>query len=422
MFLRLVYQSFRRQGRHKLLAAAAVALGVTVATAMLAVATHIGDRINYELRSYGANLVVYPQEDTLDVEIGGVNLKPAGAGAFLDERDLPKIKGIFWRHNVVGFAPMLPAQAQLLYGRHLRAVEVVGTYFDQELTVGKQTFRTGVRTTHPWWKVEGEWPQDASRDVLVGTSLAAELGLKPGDDIVFFNGPFARISGVVTSGGPEDAGMVAPLAFAQELLGRPHAVRRVLVSALTRPEDDFARRDPSTMTPEMRDRWYCSPYANSIAFQLQEVIPHSRAEQVRQIAQNEGVVLSRIEGLMLLIAVAALAAAALAVSAAMATALLQRHSEVGLMKALGAGPASIASLFLVEAALLAVIAGPLGYAAGSLLADRIGLSIFGAAVPLQPVVFPFVLLLAVIVTMVGSAASIRRAALLQPSLVLRGGA
>lgn len=421
MFLRLVYQSFRRQGRQKLLAAAAVALGVTVATAMLAVATHIGDRINVELRSYGANLVVYPQEDTLDVEIGGVNLKPAGAGAFLDERDLPKIKGIFWRHNVVGFAPFLTTRVRVETGGSPREVELLGTYFDKQLSMGNDTFRTGVRTTHPWWRVAGDWPADDSRDVLIGAALAAQLSVAVSDTATL-GGHSLRVSGILTTGGAEDAAVVAPIALVQEQLRRPHAVRRVLVSALTRPEDDFARRDPATMTPELRDRWYCSPYANSIAFQLQEVIPHSRAEQVRQIAQNEGAVLSRIEGLMLLIAVAALAAAALAVSAAMATALLQRHTEVGLMKALGAGPASIAVLFLVEAALLAVMAGPLGYLAGSLLADRIGFSIFGAAVPLQPVVFPFVLILAVIVTMAGSAASIRRAVTLEPSLVLRGSA
>ncbi len=76
MFVRLVYESFRRQKRRKLLAGAAITLGVTVATAMIAVATDIGDKINRELRTIGANLLITPQEDTLDVEIGGVNLKP----------------------------------------------------------------------------------------------------------------------------------------------------------------------------------------------------------------------------------------------------------------------------------------------------------------------------------------------------------
>src|SRR5215468_9055495 len=113
MFARLLYESFRRQKRRKLLAAVAITLGMTVATAMIAVATDIGDKINRELRSYGANLLVTPQEDTLDVEIGGVNLKPPRDGNFLSEADLPKIKGTFWRHNIVGFSPMLPVNISI---------------------------------------------------------------------------------------------------------------------------------------------------------------------------------------------------------------------------------------------------------------------------------------------------------------------
>src|ERR1700678_1943063 len=108
MFVRLVYESFRRQKPRNMLAGAAITLGVTVATAMIAVATDIGDKINRELRTIGANLLVTPQEDTLDVEMGGVNLKPPSDGAFLNEADLPKIKGTFWHNNIIGFSPMLP--------------------------------------------------------------------------------------------------------------------------------------------------------------------------------------------------------------------------------------------------------------------------------------------------------------------------
>src|SRR5512137_2526598 len=118
MFPRIVYESFRRQARRKLLAGIAITLGVGVATAMIAVATDIGDKISRELRTYGANLIVTPQEDALDVEIGGVNLKPPSDGAYLDEADLPKIKGMFWRHNIVGFAPMLPVSVSLGDGKN----------------------------------------------------------------------------------------------------------------------------------------------------------------------------------------------------------------------------------------------------------------------------------------------------------------
>src|SRR4029079_14991611 len=103
MFVRLVYESFRRQTRRKLLVAIAVTLGTTVSTAMIGIATGIGDKISRELRTYGANLVVTPEEDTLDVQIGSVNLKPSGTGAYLVEAALPKIKGIFWRNNITAF-------------------------------------------------------------------------------------------------------------------------------------------------------------------------------------------------------------------------------------------------------------------------------------------------------------------------------
>ena len=112
MFPRLVFESFRRQKRRKLLAGAAITLGVAVATAMIAVATDIGDKINRELRTIGANILVTPQEDTLDLEIGGVNLKPPSDGAYLNEADLPKIRGTFWHHNIVGFSPMLPVNVK----------------------------------------------------------------------------------------------------------------------------------------------------------------------------------------------------------------------------------------------------------------------------------------------------------------------
>src|ERR1700722_12019579 len=273
MFPRLVYESFRHQARRKLLAAIAITLGVAVATAMIAVATDIGDKINRELRSYGANLLITPQEDTLDVEVGGVNLKPPSDGAFLNEADLPKIRGTFWHNNIVGFSPMLPVTVKAGAVGNSQDVTLVGTYFNKPLTFGKQDFATGVKITHPWWKVEGIWPDDNSQNILAGARLAAKLGKKTGDTLAL-DGRQLTISGILSTGAAEDDQIVAPLALAQEILGKPGAVRRVYVSALTKPQDALAIQDPRTMTPEVRDRWYCSPYVQSIAYQLQEVIPH----------------------------------------------------------------------------------------------------------------------------------------------------
>jgi putative ABC transport system permease protein len=385
---------------------------------MIAVATDIGDKISRELRSYGANLIVTPQEDTLDVQIGGVDFKPPSDGAYLNEADLPKIKGMFWRNNIVGFAPMLPVSVSV-NDANAKDLTLLGTYFSKHLQFGKEDFTTGVRITHPWWKVQGAWPDDNSSDVLLGERLAAKLGRKAGDEITIA-GQSHRVVGILSTGGAEDNQIVAPLALAQQILGKPGAVRRLYVSALTKPEDALARRNPKSMNPEMFDRWYCSPYVASIAYQLQEAIPHSHAEQIRQIAQNEGTVLSRIKGLMLLVTFAALLASALAVSAAMATAIFERRTEVGLMKALGAGNISVAALFFAEALLLALIGGVLGFAGGALLARQIGRSIFDSQITIDPVLFPVILAIAVIVTFAGSAMAIRRAVKFDPVYALRG--
>ena len=419
MFVRLVYESFRRQKRRKLLAGAAITLGVTVATAMIAVATDIGDKINRELRTIGANLLVTPQEDSLDVEIGGVNLKPPSDGAFLDEADLPKIKSTFWHNNIVGFAPMLPVNVKIERDGQQQDVTLLGTYFAKQLSFGKDNFTTGVRSTHPWWRVSGAWPGDNSRDILIGEKLAGRLGEKSGNELSV-SGRRLRVSGILSTGAAEDDQIVAPLAIAQEILGKPGAVRRVYVSALTKPEDALARRDPKSLSGPMYDRWYCSPYPQSIAYQLQEAIPHSHAEQIRQVAQNEGTVLTRIEGLIFLITLAALLASALAVSAAMATAIFERRAEVGLMKALGASKLAVASIFFAEATLLALIGGLVGFAAGGLLARQIGHSIFDSQIGIQPVLLPVVLVVAVLVTFAGSTAAIRRAVQLDPVFALRG--
>jgi putative ABC transport system permease protein len=415
MFVRLVYESFRRQTRRKMLVAVAVTFGAAVSTAMIGIATGIGDKITNEFRNYGANLIVTPEEDGLDVQIGSVNLKPASGGSYLDESALSKIKGIFWGNNITALAPELPVNVKV-GGQEFT---LIGTYFSKTLTLGKDQFTTGAPATFPWWKVTGNWPKDESPEVLVGERLAKSLGIQPGSQIDLGGAPH-RVSGVLLTGGVEDGQIVAPLAVAQVLAGQPGKLRTVYVSALLRPEDTFARRNPDTLSPSERDRWYCTPYPQSVAFQLQEVIPHSRAEQIRRVAQNEGNILTRIEGLMLLITLAALFTSGLAVSAAMATAMFERRVEVGLMKALGAGYFPLSMIFVVESVLIACIGGLAGFGIGIVLARELGRTIFGSGIAVQPVLFPVVLALAIGVTFGGSAVAIRRAVKYDPVLALRG--
>ncbi len=428
MFLRLLFESFRRQKRRKSVALLAIALGMSIATAMIALGNDVGDKINQELRTYGANLVLTPIEDTLDVNLGGLDLKPASQGAFIPESDLPKLKSIFWGHNIKGFVPFLSESKTFSSNGRKIDAELIGTYFEQPLRYGKEEFATGARSVNGWWQVTGAWPQDY-RDwpqthdpqVLAGSKLAERAAIKVGDTLDV-GGRKLQVSGILNTGGPEDQAVVAPLHIVQQILGHPGVVRRVVVSALTKPEDAFGRRDPNKMTPVQRDRWYCSPYANSIAFQIHEALPNVRVDQIRQVEQNQGKLLNSVSGMMLLLTFATLLAAALAISAAMAATVLERRNEVGLMKSLGASNGVVASLFFTEAGLLALAGGVIGFLAGAVLVRRIGVNIFGSAIEVHPVVLAVVIFTALLVTFLGSASAVRKAMHFEPAVVLRGDA
>src|ERR1700732_4978672 len=140
MFGRLVKESFVRNPRRKILTAAALVVGMAVATSTLTIALEVGDRLGREFRSLGANLLVRPQSDTLPVEIGGVDYRPVNEGAYLNEADLGKLKTIFWRHNVLGFTPFLDVPITAKANRQdgsLAEVStiLIGTWYEHEVAV-----------------------------------------------------------------------------------------------------------------------------------------------------------------------------------------------------------------------------------------------------------------------------------------------
>lgn len=454
MLTRILRGSMMRRRRRKLLSLLAVTLGIAAATAVATISLDVGDKVNRELRSFGANIAVTPAADSLAVTVGGVDYRPTGSGAYLNEADLVKLRSIFWRNNIVAFAPLdyVPATVQG------RPVILVGSWFDKVMKVSKsEDFRTGLKALHPTWKVNGSWPEDDSEGAtqcLVGRQLAQALGTHVGEiisiriktdnrrskpenngtkiaenthdaasqaSIVHF--PVSRfqlrVSGILETGGAEDSQVLAPLAAVQQAANLQGKIRRVDVSALTKPEDAFARADVTKLSPQDFDRWYCTPYVSSISYQIQRAMPGSEAKPVYRVAATEGRILDRVGALMAILAAAALATAALAVASMMLATVLERRAEIGLLKSLGSTDARVAVIFLLEAALTGLAGGVMGYFLGSLLARVLALQIFGTPVDIQWIFLPAALALALLVTLAGSAWPLSRGLRISPAVVLR---
>jgi putative ABC transport system permease protein len=437
MFLRLVSDSFTRRPRRKLFTGAALALGMAVATAALSVSLDVGDRLAREFRSLGANLIVTPQADSLPLEIGGVDYRPVNSGAYLPESDLPKIKSVFWHNNIIAFAPLLeakvtswtpqfsPASAAFVKPSPTGDAVLIGTWsaHDVKLPDGG-TFATGLSQTNPWWHIDGAWFKDGAAECIVGHAFAKKNSLTIGSPLYLStessDGLPLTVTGIFESGDENDGAVVASMPIVQSYLGKPGQYRKLYVSALTKPEDDFARRDLKTMSRDELERWSCTPYVSSIAYSIQQVLPGSDVRVIRRVAEGEGAILTRVRILLWLVTAASLLAAALAVGASSAASVIERRTEIGLMKALGAASAKVGFLLAAEQLLLAFVGGGVGYAIGILLARILGQTVFGVAPQPSLLVLAVVLVLAAVVTLLGSAIPLRRASRFEPAPILRG--
>ncbi|MDQ2899452.1 MAG: ABC transporter permease [Acidobacteriota bacterium] len=413
MFLRFVAESLRRAPRRKAMTVAAIAMGSAVATSMLGVMLDIGDKVNRELRSVGANILVTPKSSALPIEIAGVRMAPAGQPDFIPEAQIPRIKSIFWQLNITAFAPSLESS--------WRGVPVQGVWFDKLYrTPDGRELRTGARALNPSWSVEGRWPDDGGQECVAGAAVAKRLDLHPGGAVGLF-GQSIPVAGILRTGDQEDDRILVPLAMLQRILNRPGQVDRMQVAALTKPEDEFAHKDPKRMTAAEFERWNCTNYVGSIAHEIEDVLPTTDARPIRRVADNEGKVLSKIGGLMLLIGLAALLSAGLTVWSVMAATLVERRGEIAIMQATGATDWTIAGLFAAEVAIEGFVGGLLGAIAGIQMARWVGRSVFASATDIPGVLAPTVILLSIAVALAGAVQPLRRSLRMDPAVALREG-
>ena len=427
MFFRMIFGTLFRQWKKMLMIAFTIALGASLATAMLSVMLDVGDKVNQELKTYGANITVVPKENSVLSSLYEVEGE-GGTGAYLREDELGNIKTIFWAFNIIDYAPFINASVKLDDGTEVSAV---GTWFNHhmELPTGEQ-LDAGVTSMRSWWEiVDGKWldEQTGSADgAMVGKALAEKLGIKSGDTL-HLNGTVSDISldvvGIFDAGGDEDDKIFMPADTAQSLDGLDGKIDSIEVSALTTPENDLAikaAKDPKSLTIAQYETWYCTAYASSICYQIQEVITDSVASPVRQVADSEGAILEKTQLLMSLITILSLIGAALGICNLVTASVMERSAEMGLMKAIGAQNSSVSGLVLTEITVTAVFGGTAGFFAGWGFAQIIGHSVFGSAITMRPVVIPLVAVLVIIVTLLGCIPAIRMLLRLSPCEVLHG--
>lgn len=426
MFWRMVRRTLFRQRGKMLMIAVTVALGASLATAMINVMLDVGDKVNQELKAYGANITVSPRGASLLDDLYGVEDGAGVNNQFLQEDELGKLKTIFWAYNIVDFAPYLSSSATL--NGSDSTVKLMGTWFDNTMNLPTgEVVQTGMIRLKSWWDLDGSWPQDTESDcAMVGSLIAGRNGIKTGDTItvtVGENTKTLQVKAVFNAGGDEDECIYVPLHTAQALSGNEGKVSSIEVSALTTPDNELSRRaaiNPNRLSVADYETWYCTAYVSSICYQIEEVISDSVAKAVRQVAESEGSILEKTQLLMTLVTILSLIGVALGISNLVTASVMERSAEIGLLKALGAKNWAVSLLVLSAIMITAIFGGAVGYVVGLGFAQMIGQTVFGSAINIRLMSIPLVALLVVIVTLIGSISSIRYLLSLRPAEVLHG--
>jgi putative ABC transport system permease protein len=368
----------------------ALGAGAAVTAALLNLQVDAKRRLTTEFRVLGANVLISPQSAN-------------------DSPDAPKIidQSLF---------ALLPAQndgndvtkAEFLYG----IVDVAAYASDNRTGKSVKTVLVGFATTvgtnyrqHLEKFAPSAIVESKNLDALnvqtceIGQRLASELGVHSGTGLTLKNGDkshYCAISAIRSFGGPEDSQIFFELPATQILLNLPGRVSLIQVSVPGRPESV--------------DRYIAA---------VAKAIPEADVRPVRQFTEAEAKIYNRISGLLTATVAVVLILTALCVMAAMTNVAMERKNDVGLMKAIGGATRRVLRLFLAEAAILGLVGGALGAAAGILLSIWLGQAIFGLAARPRLIVYPVAVALTIVVAIAG-AYPLRRLASIRPASVFRG--
>jgi len=424
MFAQLLRESILRRKSRFAMGVASVLIGAAVVTALFTVSLGIGDQIGQEFTKYGADLMLQPQSNTIQIGLPGVNIGSVTEQKYINESDLWMIKTIPHRANVLGFAPFLYQVVTVNNGSDTQQVVLAGTYFNKTIQIlqpaspqDPSTFTTGIADISSWWNVKGSWitNQNDTTSAMVGSNVAQKLNLTVGDSFTVSyagaqnastptqnvtsatNVKQLKVIGIVETGGAEDNQIFVNLSVAQDLSSRPGKVDTVQVSALC---------------------VHCP--VQDMASEIQGKIPGIQATTITQLTSAEMNTLDTYQSMMAFVTAVALLASMMGIFTTMTANVVERRREIGLMKSIGAQNRSIASLFLTEAAMTGWIGGVGGFVVGIILAQFIGLRVFSTTISMRWGVLAVAIPIAVGVSLLASALPVRRAMGVEPAIVLRG--
>lgn len=339
-------------------------LTIAVASALLIILSALyfnaESQLAYELSGV-PNFVVKPQKSIVTV-------------SNLSITDVLKLKSEehFWRNNIVNAVPVMLAQGEINGNK----VKIAGTWFEKEIPHENSNYTFGV-LKFEGWSYKGKKPDSSSVIVGAGVDAKDEVRITIDRQKKKF-----RVAGVLKTGSFWDDYLFLDLKLLKEMTDRNN-LDQILVSAMIKPKDKTAVKAEQygveSLSDKEYEKWYCSPYASTVAYTIKEVIPRSEVKILRRITEvQEGIIRSSSSVFIAMFALTTIASIT-SIFSAEKMYVSSKEEEYGIMSTMGSSRQKVFLQLITEISFASLLAGGLSYLLSRTVVGFISRSVFGVS-------------------------------------------
>ena len=387
MFWRIVGRLLTANYGRLFLILLALGAGAAVTAALLNLQMDAKRRLTTEFRALGANVIVAPRD--FDQRVSGATLPQT----LFDQVPVKYNGGTVAKAAFLYFIATATGADKL--GKPLASPAS-----SPVIVAGVRTVAENIAQVVPHHVIEGQnSPVSDAAACEIGQRVASQLHVHVADHLELHTDQAdvsCLVSQVRAFGGAEDNQVFLPLETAQKLTGLAGRISLIQASVPGTPAQ-------------------IAGYVKELA----QVLPNADVHGIRQFTEGEGRIYNRISGMLTFTVVLVLLLTSLCVMAGMSNVAIERKNDVGLMKAIGGSVRRVVDLFLAEAILMGIASGIVGSLIGILISIYLGKAVFGVAAQPRWIVYPFSVVLTIIVS-IASAFPLRRLAGIRPASVFRG--
>ncbi|MCP4670901.1 MAG: ABC transporter permease [Desulfobacula sp.] len=305
-------------------------IGISTVVTLICITESMTKDIEARLNQFGANIIMVPKNENLSLSYGGIDV--GGVNYQVKEFDQDSLANIRKIKNSKNLGIIAPKVLGSVIVNDRKAL-LMGVIFKEELVL--KNF---------WQKKQGVFPQKKD-EIMLGSQAAALLGIKTGDILELAKKKFKVTTVLNPTGASEDNAIIVDLLESQKILNKDGKISMVEIAA-------FCQGCP----------------ISEMTLQIAEKFPDAKVTAMKQAVMSKMQSIELFKSFSLGVSILVIFIGSLLVLVTMMGSVNERTREIGIFRAIGFRRGHVMQIILLEALLLGIIGGVIGFFTGNLVA------------------------------------------------------